>query len=268
MLRSILPSKPFLIAGPCVLETEEICLEIAAKLKLIADEMGMPVIFKGSYTKANRTREHSFHGIGLEQGFELLKIVKQQYGIAVTSDVHEVAEVEKAAEILDIIQIPALLCKNTNLLHAAGDTGKPVNIKKGYFVTAQDMGLSIEKIQSRGNDSIMVTERGTLFGYGDMVVDFRSIGILKSFGYPVIFDATHSVRIISRRSDDREGGTPEAIPLLIRCAAVAGADGLFIEVHPHPQKALCDSVVSYPVEKLKLLVKTFKDLHSFATRSV
>lgn len=266
MLTSMLSPKPFLIAGPCALETEAMSLEIAAGLKTIGDELGFAVIFKGSYAKANRTREQSFHGVGLEQGLNWLHTINERCNIPVTSDVHEIAEVEKAAEILDVIQIPALLCKNTGLLHAAADTGKPINLKKGQFLTAQDLGYSIDKIASRGNDRILITERGTLFGYGDTVVDFRSIETLKAFGFPVIFDATHSVRIMSRRSEEPDGGTPEAIPLLTRCAAAAGVDGLFIETHPSPQTALCDAVVSYPLDELQILVRSFRDICDFVKK--
>ncbi|MBU0519806.1 3-deoxy-8-phosphooctulonate synthase [bacterium] len=264
MLTSILNGEPFLIAGPCALETEEITLQVAARLKTLSTSLEIPIVFKGSYAKSNRTSESSFHGIGLDLGLEWLKQVKQQFGLPVTSDVHELDEIQPAAEVLDIIQIPSLLCKNTNLLHAAGETGKIVNIKKGHFVTAEDMRCSLEKVTSRGNDKIMITERGTQFGYGDMIVDFRSIATLKSFGFPVIFDASHSVRNTSRRSEDAAGGTPQSIPLLTRCAAAAGADGLFVETHPSPQDALCDAVSSYPLIEVEKLVRTFLDFQKFA----
>jgi 2-dehydro-3-deoxyphosphooctonate aldolase (KDO 8-P synthase) len=254
---------PFLIAGPCALETEVMALEIAASVKSIGETLEIPVIFKGSYTKANRTCENSFHGVGIKRGLEWLSAVKEKYNIMVTSDVHDAYEVDAAAEVLDIIQIPALLCKNTRLLHAVGDTSIPVNIKKGHFLTASDLGHSVEKIVSRGNNRILLTERGSLFGYGDIIVDFRSIDTLRSFGYPVIFDVTHSVRITSRRSEESAGGTPEAIPLLTRCAAAAGVDGLFIEAHSSPPTAKCDAVVSYPLKKLGELVKSFCDLHTY-----
>ncbi len=257
---------PFLIAGSCALEDEATAREIAQRLKAIKENLGIPVVFKGSYKKANRTREKSYHGLGLKKGLELLALVRREYGLPVTSDVHEVAEVEQAAGVLDVIQIPALLCKNTDLLHAVGDTGKPGNIKKGQFVTAEDVGFSIEKITSRGNTQIWVTERGTLFGYGEIIVDFRSIGTLKKFGFPVIFDTTHSVRHTARRSEAPNGGTPEAISLLTRCAAAAGADGLFAETHPSPKVALCDSIVSYPLSDLRELVRSFKEIHGFVKR--
>ena len=267
-LKQIFSGKPFLIAGPCALDTEEITRNIAENLKSISEEFKIPVVFKGSYTKANRTRLNSYHGLGIEEGLRLLKLVKEEFDLAVTSDVHEVAEVENAAEVLDVIQIPALLCKNTSLLCAAGETGKIVNIKKGYFMTAMDMRYSVEKVASTDNSKIFITERGNLFGYNDTIVDFRSINILKSFGYPVVFDTTHSVRNISRRSEEPAGGTPEAIPLLIRCAAAAGADGLFIETQQSPDVASCDSSVCYPLESLRDLVRTFLDLHGFINRPV
>ncbi len=252
--------KPFLIAGNCALETESLAREVAACLKSIAEELDITVIFKGSYSKANRTRQDSFHGTGIEKGLDLLRLVKSEYGLPVTSDVHEIGEIDQAAEALDIIQIPALLCKNTSILHAAGDTGSIVNIKKGHFITAYDMRYSVEKVASRGNKRIMITERGNLFGYADTIVDFRSIDILKSIGCPIVFDASHSVRNTSRRSEDPEGGTPEAINLLTRCAAAAGAHGLFAETHPSPQDALCDSVVAYPLNNLKRLMQEFMAL--------
>jgi len=267
MQASTIPNLPFLIAGSCALEDEETTLVIAAKLKAIKEALAIPVIFKGSYKKANRTREKSYHGVGLEKGLELLSLVKRRYDLPVTSDVHETVEVDRAAQVLDVIQIPALLCKNTELLHAAADTGKTVNIKKGHFVTAEDLYYTVEKVESRGNANIWITERGTLFGYGETIVDFRSIGTLKKFGYPVIFDVTHSVRNTARRSEDRNGGTPEAISLLTRCAAAAGTDGLFIETHPSPHEALCDSVVSYSLEELPSLVRTFKEIYSFVNRT-
>lgn len=263
MIDSAIPTRPLLIAGPCALESERIILEIALTLKALSRELDLPVIFKGSYKKANRTRQDSYGGIGIEKGLDLLSLVKRESGLPVTSDVHEVCEVDRMAEVLDVIQIPALLCKNTALLGAVAETGKIANIKKGHFVTAADMRFSVEKIESRGNSNILITERGSLFGYGDTIVDFRSIQTLKSFGYPVVFDATHSVRITSRRSDDPAGGTPQAIPLLTRCAAAAGVDGLFVETHPSPEEALCDSVVSYPLEKLGSLVRAFKELQNF-----
>jgi 2-dehydro-3-deoxyphosphooctonate aldolase (KDO 8-P synthase) len=264
MLPNLLASRPFLIAGPCVLETEALTLEIAAALKALSLKVGIPVIFKGSFTKANRTHDDAFHGVGLKRGLELLALVRRETGLPVTSDVHEVDQVDKAAEVLDLIQIPSLLCKNTDLLHAAGDTGKPVNVKKGQFINAADMRHTVEKIESRGNTNILVTERGSLFGYGETIVDFRSLRILKSLGYPVIFDATHSVRISSRRSADPEGGTPEDIPLLSRCAAAAGVAGLFIETHPRPGEARCDAVVAFPTAKLEGLVKDFMAISHFA----
>lgn len=254
---------PFLIAGPCALESQDNCARIAAVLKELSTELQLPVIFKGSYWKANRTQEEAFHGLGLERGLELLRWVQQAFGLRVTSDVHEVCEVESAAQVLDIIQIPALLCKNTKLLHAVGETSKPVNLKKGHFVTAQDMICSLEKVLSRGSSPVVVTERGNLFGYGEIVVDFRSVRILKTFGCPVIFDASHSVRLPSRRSNDPAGGTPADIPLLCRCAAAAGVDGLFIETHPSPESALCDSAVAYPLHSLKRLVRNFVELRLF-----
>jgi len=257
-------SRPFLIAGPCALESEALALEVASILKLLSQNLGISVIFKGSYSKANRTCEEAFHGVGLDQGLEILALVRETTGLPVTSDVHEVAEIDRAARVLDVIQIPSLLCKNTALLHAAAETGKVVNVKKGQFVTALDMRYTVEKIEAHGNTNIFLTERGNLFGYGDTIVDFRSLRFLKSLGYPVVFDATHSVRISSRRSGDPEGGTPEDIPLLTRCAAAAGVEGLFVETHPRPSQAWCDSIVAFPCDRLGRLVGDFIALSKFA----
>ena len=255
--------KPALIAGPCALESETVTRQIAQVLKRLSVELDCTIIFKGSYTKANRTRENSYHGVGLEKGLQLLSLVKREFNLPVTSDVHEEHEIAPAAEVLDVIQIPAMLCKNTAILHAAGDTGKIVNIKKAYFITAADMIHSIEKVTVRGNEKVVITERGTQFGYTDTIVDFRAIETLKSFGYPVIFDATHSVRITSKRSEDAKGGTPESIGLLTRCAAAAGCDGLFLETHFAPSGAPCDSVVCYPLHKLEELYLHFIRIRTF-----
>ncbi|MCX6641479.1 MAG: 3-deoxy-8-phosphooctulonate synthase [bacterium] len=263
MLNPIIPSYPFLIAGPCALESEEMAIQIAQTLKRISAELKITVIFKGSYTKANRTREDAFNGLGLEQGLEILASVHRETGLLVTSDVHEANEIEKAAEVLDVIQIPALLCKNTGVLHTAADTGKTINIKKGHFLTAQDLRYSVEKIEARGNRNIILTERGNLFGYGETIIDFRNFSIMRDYGYPVVFDVSHSVRNTARRAADPCGGTPQHIPLLTRCAAAAGAAGLFVETHPAPDRALCDAAVSYPLADLAALVKEFKQMYEF-----
>lgn len=259
---------PFLISGPCALENEDISLEIAEVLKELSGDLEIPVFFKGSYSKANRTREDSFHGVGLQRGLEILQAVKQSTGLPVTSDVHSPQELEKAAVILDIIQIPMLLCKNTDILHAAGETDKIINIKKGHYASADDMRYSLEKIRSRGNDKIMLTERGNVFGYNDIIVDFRNIQKMKTFGCPVIFDASHSVRNLSCRSEDPEGGDPEAIPMLTRCAAAAGVDGLFVETYPIPENAQCDAVSSYPLEEMLKLMKSFVEIAGFTRRTL
>ncbi|RJP81847.1 MAG: 3-deoxy-8-phosphooctulonate synthase [Candidatus Zixiibacteriota bacterium] len=256
-------SGPFLIAGPCALESEAVCREVAAVLCDIARDLQIPVIFKGSYSKANRTHEEAFHGLGLERGLELLALVRREFGLPVTSDVHEIREVAPAGEVLDLVQIPSLLCKNTGLLHAAADTGKPVNIKKGQFITAADMRWSVDKVTARGNRRVWITERGNLFGYGETVVDFRVLNAIRDFAGPVIFDATHSVRHAARRSADPEGGTPQDIPLLARCAAAAGFDGLFLEVHPRPGQAPCDAAVAWPLADLPELARCFVEIRRF-----
>jgi len=248
---------PLFILGPCSLQDEETTRKIATKIKELSKKLSIPVVFKGSYRKANRTKYDAFHGVGLMRGMELLKLVKEDYCLPVTSDVHETIEIEKAAEVLDLIQIPADLCKHTFILFAAADTKKPVNIKKGLSITPQDMEHAIEKITSRGNNQIILTERGTLFGYSDIIVDFRSIQIMQSFGYPVIFDTSHSVRILSRRSDDPLGAKPEFIPLLTSSAAAAGADGLFVETHYSIDLALSDSSSCCLLADLENLITRF-----------
>lgn len=251
------PGKPVLIAGPCVLDSEATARAAAAALRLIGEKLEVPVVFKGSYWKAIRTQHDAYHGLGLEAGLALLEMIRTEYGIPVTSDVHEVCEVEKAASVLDLIQIPALLCKHTSLLIAAADTGKPVNIKKGPSVSPEDMEHSIAKIVSRGNNQVAVTERGTSLGYADTYVDFRSIWKMRRFGYPVILDCSHSVRIMARRSSELVPDNQYFTSLLASCAGAASADGLFIEVHPEPENALCDAASSFPLASLEKLVRDY-----------
>ena len=250
----------FLIAGPCVIENEETALEVAAFLKETSQIMDIPVIFKTSYDKANRTSLDSYRGPGVDRGLEIIQKIKEKTELPVLSDVHEVDEIEKAADVLDVIQIPAFMCRQTNLLLSAAKTGLPINIKKGQFLSPGEMGPAIQKITSMGNRRILITERGTSFGYNNLVVDMRSIAILKDFGFPVVFDATHSVQLPGGLGSS-SGGQREFVGHLSRAAVAAGAHGVFLEVHPHPDSALCDGPNSLPLDQVRPLLKMLKEIH-------
>jgi 2-dehydro-3-deoxyphosphooctonate aldolase (KDO 8-P synthase) len=251
----------FLIAGPCVIESEEITFEVARFLRETQDLLGIPVIFKTSYNKANRTSIDSYRGPGIDKGLEIIRKVKEMTGLPVLSDVHEPADVGKAAAVLDVIQIPAFLCRQTDLLLAAGQTGLPINIKKGQFLSPWDMEQALNKVTSVGNRRVLLTERGSFFGYNNLVVDIRSIAVMKTFGFPVVFDATHSVQLPGG-AGTRSAGQREFVGHLSRAAMAAGANGLFIEVHPHPDKALCDGPNSLPLEQVRPLLSLLKKIHS------
>jgi len=255
----------FLIAGPCVIEDEGITLEVARFLKSIGEELDIPVIFKTSYDKANRTSLTSFRGPGIDKGLEIIKKVKDNTGLPVLSDVHHFGEVEKVAGILDVIQIPALLCRQTDLLLSAARTGLPINIKKGQFLSPWEIGPAIEKVTSTGNNRILITERGTFFGYNNLVVDIRSIAVMREFGFPVVFDATHSVQLPGG-SGSCSGGQREFVSHLSRAAVAAGANGVFMEVHPDPDSALCDGPNSLPFQEVGPLLGMLKKIHEL-TRS-
>ncbi len=246
--------KLIFIAGPCVIESRELTFRIAEELKEITSKFEVDFIFKASFDKANRTSIDSFRGPGLEEGLEILKKVKGELGLKVLSDVHCVTQVDKAAQALDIIQIPAFLCRQTDLITKAASTGLPINVKKGQFVSPDDMRFVIDKITSCGNKDIFLTERGTCFGYNNLVVDFRSFGIMKSFGYPVIFDVTHSVQRPSQQKGV-SGGDREFVLPLARAAAAFGIDGIFCEVHINPDKALSDKATSLAVKDTEALLK-------------
>jgi len=250
-----------LIAGPCVIETEEITLRTAETVRDAAGRLGMPFVFKSSYRKDNRSSVDNFEGPGLDEGLEILRKVKEKVGVPVLSDVHTPAQIGPAAEVLDVLQIPAYLSQQTELLLAAAATGKPVNLKKGQFIAPEDMGNSVRKVESAGNEAILLTERGACFGYRNLVVDMRSLAILQGHGYPAIFDATHSVRVYGRPSADPAGGTPEHIPLLARAAVAAGCDGLFLETHPEPSRALCDASSMLPLARLEGLLDGLLRIH-------
>lgn len=248
------------IAGPCVIETEESTLKTAKRLKGFSESLNIPLIFKSSYDKANRTSINSYRGPGIEKGLEILKRVKEETALPVLSDVHLVEEVVLAAEVLDIIQIPAFLCRQTDLIISASRTGKPVNIKKGQFLAPWDVKNIIDKILSTGNDNILITERGTCFGYNNLVVDMRSIPIMQGFGYPVVFDASHSVQLPGGQGSS-SGGQREFVMPLARAAVAVGVDGLFIEVHESPEKALSDGPNMLCLDEFPVLVKKLTELN-------
>jgi 2-dehydro-3-deoxyphosphooctonate aldolase (KDO 8-P synthase) len=231
--------QPFFIAGPCVIESEKHCLKMAERLAEYAQRLKVEIIFKASYDKANRTSSESFRGPGLEKGLRILEKARRISGLPILSDVHEKVQIAAAAEILDVLQIPAFLCRQTDLVQAAARTGRCVNLKKGQFLSPQEMAKVLEKARSVGNRNILLTERGTSFGYNNLVVDFRSFVIMRSLGQPVIFDVTHSVQAPGGKGDS-SGGDSQYIPYLARAGAAAGVDGFFFEVHDHPEKALSD----------------------------
>ena len=243
-----------LIAGPCALESYELALQVAGKMQEICARLGISYVFKASYDKANRTSLDSYRGPGLDEGLNILSKIRSKLQVPVISDVHEVSQVAQAAEVLDILQIPAFLCRQTDLLVAAAKTDKPVNLKKGQFVSPWDMENGVNKMRSAGGTKTMLVERGASFGYNNLVVDMRSLPIMRGFGCPVIFDATHSVQLPGGAGGS-SGGQREFIAPLARAAVAAGIDGLFMEVHPDPDKALCDGPNSIPLDNIEALLK-------------
>ncbi len=249
------PGHPLLLlAGPCVLESGELAWDIAREMKAICARLGISYVFKASFDKANRTSLQSFRGPGLENGLRQLGRIRSEVGVPVVSDIHESCQVEMAADLLDIIQIPAFLCRQTDLLVAAAKSGVTVNLKKGQFVAPWDMVHAVGKIRAAGCDRLLLTERGTSFGYNNLVVDMRSLPVMRKMGCPVIFDTTHSVQLPGGRGGS-SGGQREFIPPLARAAMGAGIDGLFMEVHPDPDKALCDGPNSWPLDKVEPLLQ-------------
>ena len=244
----------FLLAGPCVIESETMALEIAERIKGITDKLGIPYVFKGSFRKANRSRVDSFTGIGDEKALMILRKVHDTYGIPTVTDIHESQEAAMAAEYVDILQIPAFLCRQTELLIAAAKTGRVVNIKKGQFLSPEAMRFAAQKVTDSGNQQVMLTERGTTFGYGDLVVDFRGIPLMKTFGFPVVMDVTHSLQQ-PNQSSGVTGGQPQLIETIARAAIAVGADGLFIETHPDPKNARSDGANMLPLDLLEPLLK-------------
>jgi 2-dehydro-3-deoxyphosphooctonate aldolase (KDO 8-P synthase) len=249
-----------MIAGPCVIESAELTLAIARTLKGYAVELNLPLIFKASFDKANRTSLTSFRGPGLNAGLEILARVKDEVGLPVISDVHQVADVAPAARVLDVLQIPAFLCRQTDLLVAAAQTGKAVNIKKGQFMAPWDMGPVVDKVLATGNRRVLLTERGATFGYNNLVVDFRSLPIMRGLGCPVVLDVTHSVQLPGGQGSC-SGGEKEFIPVLARAGVAAGLDALFMEVHPEPEQALCDGPNSLPLSQVLPLWRQLSVLH-------
>lgn len=243
-----------LIAGPCVIESESLCLQVAYEGKAICERVGIPYVFKASFDKANRTSLHSFRGPGIEEGLRVLAEVKQQVGVPVTTDIHEPWQAERVAEVVDLLQIPAFLCRQTDLLVAAARTGKPVNVKKGQFMAPWDMRHVVEKLRGAGAAGVMLTERGVSFGYNTLVVDFASLPQMRALGVPVVFDATHSVQLPGG-AGSRSGGRREFIPHLVRAAVAVGVDALFMEVHPDPDKGLSDPATMFPLGELEGLLK-------------
>jgi 2-dehydro-3-deoxyphosphooctonate aldolase (KDO 8-P synthase) len=246
----------FLIAGPCVVESEEIVVEVAEKVSTICKELGIPYILKSSYRKANRTSASSFTGIGDEKALEILKRTGKKMHLPTVSDIHAHEEAAMAAKYIDMLQIPAFLCRQTDLLIAAGETGKIVNVKKGQFVSGEAMKFAVDKIRKTGNNKVMLTERGNTFGYQDLVVDYRNIPIMRSFGVPVVMDCTHSLQQPNQASGVT-GGNPQMIGTIAKAAIAAGADGLFIETHPNPSVAKSDGA---NMLRLDLIEKLLKDL--------
>ncbi|QAT16415.1 3-deoxy-8-phosphooctulonate synthase [Candidatus Velamenicoccus archaeovorus] len=252
-----------LLAGPCVIESEKAVMTEAERLKAVCRQAGIPLVFKSSYDKANRTSLSSFRGPGIRQGLKVLQRVKKTFGIPVLSDVHSADEAKAAGEVLDCLQIPAFLCRQTDILVAAARTKKAINIKKGQFLAPWNMDEVIKKIVSSGNRKILLTERGVSFGYNNLVVDFRSLAIMRQLGYPVIFDATHSVQLPGGRGTS-SGGEKKYVAALSRAAVAFGCDGLFLEVHQRPEKALCDGPNMLSLSELPRLLETVREIGRLA----
>ena len=255
------PKRLFLFSGPCVIESEALCLKIARSLKRSCDALGITYVFKGSYDKANRTSGKSRRGPGIQDGLKILASVREKVGVPILTDIHTEEQATKAGEIVDILQIPAFLCRQTDIVVAAAKTGKIVNLKKGQFLSPAEMGQVVSKVSGIGNNKIVLTERGTSFGYNNLVADMRSIPIMKSLGYPVVFDATHSVQLPGG-GGDRSSGQGEFAPILAKSALAAGANGLFIETHPEPAKSPSDGPNMIPLGQmnrtLKSMLRVFK----------
>ncbi|GHE28740.1 3-deoxy-8-phosphooctulonate synthase [Vulcaniibacterium thermophilum] len=256
----------FLIAGPCVIESMQLQLDTAGKLKEITSELGIPFIFKSSFDKANRTSISGFRGPGLEEGLKVLAEVKRQIGVPVLTDVHEYTPIEEVASVVDVLQTPAFLVRQTDFIRKVCSAGKPVNIKKGQFLAPWDMKPVVEKAKSTGNEQIMVCERGVSFGYNNLVSDMRSLAVMRETGCPVVFDATHSVQLPGGQGTS-SGGQRQFVPVLARAAVAVGVDGLFMETHPDPDKALSDGPNAWPLPKMRALLETLKALDEVTKRN-
>jgi 2-dehydro-3-deoxyphosphooctonate aldolase (KDO 8-P synthase) len=254
------PGRPlFLIAGPCVVESAQLTLDVAGELKRIAGDLGIPFVFKASFDKANRSSRASFRGPGLEQGLRVLSEVRRQHGVPVLTDVHEDTPLGEVASVVDVLQTPAFLCRQTNFIVSACSQGKPVNIKKGQFLSPWEMANVVDKARSTGNESIMVCERGFSFGYNNLVSDMRSLAVMRGFGAPVVFDATHSVQLPGGKGA-ASGGQREFVPVLARAAVAAGVAGIFMETHPDPDQALSDGPNAWPLPRMRELLAVLVEL--------
>ncbi|MGB5276756.1 MAG: 3-deoxy-8-phosphooctulonate synthase [Gammaproteobacteria bacterium] len=249
----------FLIAGPCVIETEQLAMDTSAELKALTERLGINFIYKSSFDKANRSAGSSFRGPGIEQGLRILQRVKDEAGVPVITDVHEDTPIDEVADVVDVLQTPAFLCRQTNFILKVAAAGKPVNIKKGQFLAPWDMKNVVEKARSTGNEAIMVCERGVSFGYNNLVSDMRALAVMRETGCPVVFDATHSVQLPGGQGTS-SGGQREHVPLLARAAVAAGISGLFMETHPDPDRALSDGPNAWPLARIESLLKTLIDI--------
>lgn len=254
---SVTPGGPglFLIGGPCVAESRDLCLRIAEHASGVCRRLSVDYVFKASFDKANRTSVEGRRGPGLEEGLTILQSVKNTLGVPVLTDVHESQQVSAAAKVCDILQIPAFLCRQTDLLLACGNSGRAVNVKKGQFLSPWDMAHAVKKLESTGNRSILLTERGTTFGYNNLVVDYRGLPVMRALGYPVVFDATHSAQLPGG-AGAQSGGMREHIPALVRAAVAVGIDGLFMEIHPDPENAWSDSATQWPLDQLEKVLES------------
>jgi 2-dehydro-3-deoxyphosphooctonate aldolase (KDO 8-P synthase) len=263
----------FLIAGPCVIESEQLALDSAGQLKEITTSLGIPFIYKSSFDKANRTSSKSFRGLGFEEGLRILEKVKTQIGVPVLTDVHEDSPLEEVASVVDVLQTPAFLCRQTNFIQNVARQGKPVNIKKGQFLAPWDMKNVVEKAREAGNQQILVCERGVSFGYNNLISDMRALAVMRETGCPVVFDATHSVQLPGGQGES-SGGQREFVPVLARAAVAVGIAGLFMETHPRPAQALSDGPNAWPLSKMERLLQTLKlidssvKMHGFAEQQI
>lgn len=257
----------FLIAGPCVIESEQLAMDTAGTLKEICQRLDIPFIFKSSFDKANRSSGQSFRGLGVDEGLRILSLVKKQIGVPVLTDVHEDTDMQAVAEVVDVLQTPAFLCRQTNFITRVAEAGIPVNIKKGQFLSPWEMGNVVDKAKATGNTQIMVCERGASFGYNNLVSDMRSLAVMRDTGCPVVFDATHSVQLPGGQGST-SGGQREFVPVLARAAVAVGISGLFMETHPDPDKALSDGPNAWPLDQLEGLLETLKALDQISKKTL